>query len=189
MSQLIIGLGHKAQQGKDTFVAAITSYCAGLQEAQRKHGLKVVTRPVQRVAFADALYEMCRRDYGMVGKDALLLQRIGQYKRQQHGDNFWFDQAVKKIDPNAGIVLFSDVRHRNEASGLKKLGGVLVDIQRYNANGTRYIASDRPTDHPSEVELDNYAFDAIIANVSGHQALYEEQAITLVHYFQQLKGR
>jgi hypothetical protein len=188
MSQLIIGLGHKAQQGKDTFVAAIAAYYAGMQVAQRKHGLKVSAPLVQRVAFADALYEMARRDYGMVGKDAPLLQNLGQHMRIEHGENYWFDQAVKKMDPNAGIVIVSDVRYRNEADGLKKLGGIVVDIQRYNANGIRYIASDRPTDHPSEVELDHYAFDAIITNMSGHQALYEEQAITLVHYFRQLKG-
>jgi hypothetical protein len=188
MSQLIIGLGHKAQQGKDTFVAAIAAYYAGMQVAQRKHGLKVTAPLVQRVAFADALYEMCRREYGMVGKDAPLLQRIGQEKRQELGDNFWFDQAVKKIDPTAGVVIVSDVRYRNEAEGLKKLGGVMVDIHRYRVDGSRYIASDRPTDHPSEVQLDGYPFDAIITNMSGHQALYEEQAITLVHYFRQLKG-
>jgi hypothetical protein len=188
MNQLIIGLGHRAQQGKDTFVSAIKAYYAGMQAVQAKHGLKVTAPLVQRVAFADALYEMCRREYGMVGKDAPLLQRIGQEKRQEFGDNFWFDQAIKKIDPNAGVVIVSDVRYRNEADGLKKLGGVIVDIVRYNAYGGRYIANDRPMDHPSEIQLDGDPFDAVITNMFGHQALYEEQAITLVHYFRQLKG-
>jgi hypothetical protein len=188
MGQLIIGLGHKAQQGKDTFVAAITAYYTALRETQRKHGLKVVSPSVQRVAFADALYEMARRDYGMTVKDAPLLQNLGQHMRIEHGENYWFDQAVKKIDPSAGVVLVSDVRYHNEAEGLKKLGGYIVDLQRYNRDGSRYIAADRPSDHPSETQLDSYSFDFILSNMHGHQALFEEQAITLVHYLRALKG-
>lgn len=58
MSQLIIGLGHKARNGKDSFASAVESYYSGLHATAIKHGVKgyhpVV---VQRHAFADALYQ------------------------------------------------------------------------------------------------------------------------------------
>ena len=132
-SQLIIGLAHKAQQGKDTFVAAITAYYANLRETQHKHGLKVVSPTVQRIGFADALYDMCRTQFGMTVKDAPLLQRVGQTMRENHGENFWFDQAIKKVDKQAGVVLFSDARYLNEARGLQALGGYIVDLQTFSA--------------------------------------------------------
>ena len=189
MTQIIIGLGHKARQGKGTFVDAVKNYYDALRETQRKHGLKTASPTVQGIGFADSLYEVCRKEYGMTEKDAPLLQDVGATKRNQNGENFWFDQGVKKIDPTAGVVIFSDVRYLNEADGLKKLGAHIVDVKRYDELGKRLIASDRPSNHQSEIELDDYAFDSILCNMHGHISLFQEQAITLVHYLRAMAAK
>jgi hypothetical protein len=58
MSQLIIGLGHKARNGKDSFASAVETYYSGLHATAINHGMRSY-RPVvvQRHAFADALYQ------------------------------------------------------------------------------------------------------------------------------------
>lgn len=54
MTQIILGIGHKARHGKDTFARAIEDYYGNLNAAALKHGHgKPVV--VQRLAFADAL--------------------------------------------------------------------------------------------------------------------------------------
>jgi hypothetical protein len=55
--QLIIGLGNRARNGKDSFASAIDSHYASQYFAAQKHGLRNY-HPVeiQRLAFADALY-------------------------------------------------------------------------------------------------------------------------------------
>lgn len=58
MTQLILGLGHKARNGKDSFASAIDSHFANQLAAAQRHGLASY-RPVliQHIAFADALYK------------------------------------------------------------------------------------------------------------------------------------
>jgi len=51
---------------------------------------------------------------------------------------------------------------------VKDMGGKLIQIQRYLADGERYVASDRPATHPSEVSMDGYKdWDAIIQSKDG----------------------
>lgn len=53
---LILGLGNKARNGKDTFADAVNEYYARQNGAALRHNLKTVV-VVQRHAFADALYK------------------------------------------------------------------------------------------------------------------------------------
>jgi len=55
-----------------------------------------------------------------------------------------------------------------------------------NPDGTIYIADDRPANHPSEIELDGYAWDFYIKAYSGEAALVADQAITIVEYLRGL---
>lgn len=54
MTQIVLGIGHKARHGKDSFARAVEDYYGNLNAAISRHGHgKVVV--VQRLAFADAL--------------------------------------------------------------------------------------------------------------------------------------
>jgi hypothetical protein len=186
MSQLIIGFGNKARQGKDVAVQAIIDYYAGLRAIKESDYLPSADVPiVQRIGFADALYEVCRTEYGMKEKDAALLQRIGA-ERRVSDPLYWVRQAFAKIDPKAEVVLVSDVRYKNEADFIKDRGGYVVNVTRLDEKGRRFISGDRPSDHPSETDLDHYNFDFRLVNSDGHQALLAEQAITLVEYLRGL---
>lgn len=53
---LIIGLGNRARNGKDSFAQAIDQHYATQAYAAAKHGLKHTPVVVQHIAFADMLY-------------------------------------------------------------------------------------------------------------------------------------
>ena len=182
---LIIGLGHKARQGKDTFAGGVLDYFAEVQLARGKHGGYYTKVSVQRIGFADALYDMARNEYGMTTKDAPLLQRLGS-KMRETDEQYWIKRAFAKIQPTTNIAIITDVRYKNEAEYVHSEGGYLVDITRLNLDGSRYIADDRPANHPSEIDLDGYNFDFYLTNSHGHEALLKEQAITLVEYLRGL---
>ena len=60
------------------------------------------------------------------------LVKIGHGFRQVFGDSFWLNQVVNQIedfDGDQGIVV-SDCRYLNEAHEIKRLGGILVYIER-----------------------------------------------------------
>jgi len=131
--------------------------------------------------FAAALYQECREKYGMTEKDAPLLQRIGSERRAEN-PNYWVDKVFESVPTNLGVAVITDLRYQNEAWAIKERGGFTVRIVRLNADGTPYIAGDRPADHPSETDLDGYNFDFRIVAKSGETAWVEQQAITLVEY-------
>ena len=58
MTQLILGLGTKARQGKDSFVDAVECHYLRQQSAAQAHGLsKFKGVKIQKLSFADALYK------------------------------------------------------------------------------------------------------------------------------------
>jgi hypothetical protein len=177
---IVIGFGNKCRQGKDTAVSGILDYYTGLRENLLKHGIKSVAPIVQRIGFADELYQVCKTEYGMTEKDAPLLQRIGAERRVEDPE-YWIKRAFAKVDTATDIVLISDVRYQNEAEFIKDQGGYVVNVRRINC-GMPYVATDRPSDHPSEIDLDKWPFDFYLANSEGHQALLSQQAITLTEY-------
>jgi hypothetical protein len=181
---ILIGLGNKARQGKDTFAQAVLDYYGGQRDLQQLHDLPVTAPKAQRVGFADALYEVAKTEYGMTEKDAPLLQRIGHERRQQD-PKYWIKKAFEKFFPSTNIGVITDVRYRNEAEEIKKQGGYVVNITRKVGAGN-YITNDRPTDHPSEIDLDGYPFDFYLVNSNGHEALLAQQAVCLVEYLRGL---
>jgi hypothetical protein len=182
---LIVAFGNKARSGKDTAVSAVVDYYNRQREIQRSYGLRTVGPVVQRIGFAEALYEVCRSEYGMTEKDAPLLQRIGAERREQDSE-YWIKRAFAKIDAQTNIVLISDCRYKNEAVYVKDQGGYTVNIQRLTQDGRQFIAEDRPANHLSEVDLDEWNWDFRLMNQQGHEALLTEQAITLVEYLRGL---
>jgi hypothetical protein len=190
MAPLIIAFGHKARNGKDTAGEAVVRYYRGKRGVAVAHGYDTHTLKTFPEAglfkFADALYDICRKQYGMQGKDAPLLQRIGSEYRAQDQD-YWVKELFKSIDPKTDIVVITDLRYQNEAEYIKSQGGFTVNVVRKNEDGSRYVADDRPASHPSEVDLDGYNFDYEIVAHSGEVPWVEQQAINLAEYLRSLK--
>ena len=72
------------------------------------------------------------------------------------------------------------LRYLNEADYIKLQDGYTLNVRRINPDGTRFISPDRPADHPSETELDDYNFDFRIETKSD--VLTAEFAVTLAGY-------
>lgn len=125
------------------------------------------------------------------GKWGALLQWWGTDLRRKHfGENYWVSKTIAQIvKENPDVALITDTRFPNEAQAVKNLGGYNLNITRLNADGTPFVAPDRPADHPSETALDNWAWDLKIVNSDGHAALTGELAITYVEYLRGLHGK
>src|ERR1700677_958119 len=172
--RLLIGLGNRARHGKDSAAQAIQEYARSMN------------LPETRIfKFATALYQECKEHHGMIVKDAPLLQRVGLEKRKLN-ENYWIDRLKFTIGPFKGISLITDVRFKNEAAYIRNAGGFLINVTRLNEDGTPFVAQDRPSDHPSETELDGYDWDGFIKTKTGQEALAAEQALTLFNYFLEL---
>ena len=122
------------------------------------------------------------------GKHPNLLQFWGTEFRRAQNPNYWVDQLFLSIPANTDIALISDVRFQNEADAITSRGGYNVRVFRLNKNGTNYQSTDRSPSHASETTLDTYNWQFNLTNHEGHQALLEEQAITLVEYLRGLKN-
>ncbi len=193
MTPLIIAFGHKARNGKDTAGEAIINHFTRGRDFAIGHGyVKPETHSLKSMPtvglfkFADALYDICRKKYGMTEKDAPLLQRIGSEYRAQDQD-YWVKELFKSIYSGTDIAVITDLRYQNEAEYIKSVGGFTVNVVRKNVDGSRYIADDRPSNHPSEIDLDSYNFDYEIVAHSGEVPWVEQQAITLAEYLRSLK--
>ena len=143
-----IGFGHKARHGKDEAVKAITN---------------MHPRRVQRFVFADALKAHCRVAHGMTVKDGKLLQEIGHGLRGED-PNLWIKALYYHVDElRPEVALISDVRYKNEADFIKKMGGTMIRVRRW-VDGVPFVDPQRNGLHVSETHLDDYQFDYTIEN-------------------------
>jgi hypothetical protein len=235
---LLLGLGHRARQGKDLAAESIKHYYDAKNAASLMHvaSWKGSVR-VGVFKYATALYaevnewlsqgqniwndrrvktgmmesedgkyvlptfidlpdwvqpepNAVKSELAPYGKHPKLLQWWGtDYRRQHYGQDYWIKKLFATIPGNLHIALISDMRFLDEAAAIKERGGYTVNVQRLNADGTQYYASDRPKDHRSETELDGYDYDYFIKSKEGSQALTGEQAITLAEYLKALNER
>lgn len=175
---ILIGLGHKARQGKDILTTAIIR--AALQ-------YPVVT--AQRFSFATTLKVYCRNNHevlstvyrAVTGKslatpkdDELygytdILQWVGTDIMRKLDPDYWIKQVdimMKAHSPDVAVI--SDVRFPNEAEYVKSKGGILVRVVRTNTDGSQYFDPGRDPKHVSETALDNYTgWDEDVVAVSG----------------------
>lgn len=174
--RLLLAFGNRARQGKDSACAAIANYF----NAQRLRYPRT-----QVFKFADALYNECRRDHGMTEKNAPLLQRVGQARRDEDPE-YWIDKLAYSMKDFKGVGLISDLRHVNEARWIQSQGGFVINVSRLNEDGRPYVAPDRDPSHISETALDDYLWSGYIKTFSGQEGLAAELAITMANYFFQI---
>lgn len=95
------------------------------------------------------------------------LQKLGtEGLRNNLHENVWVNALFSEFDPASSKWLITDVRFQNEADAIKKLGGIVVRIDRGMDTGT----------HPSETSLDDYKFDYTITNKGSLNDLVKEVA-------------
>lgn len=82
------------------------------------------------------------------------LVHFGEFMRF-HDESYWLNRGLALcIDPHRSYV-FDDCRYKNEADAIRKLGGKIIRINRYEKNNPY----GKNLDTPSETNLDDYKFD------------------------------
>lgn len=166
---MIVGLGHVARVGKDTAANALCRDLGyrriGFADKLKELAMAVdplITASTQRVNVQVGHGRLAWTVKGLgwdTTKDTYpeareILQRLGAGARDIFGENFWIDQALNGVHPEARVVI-SDVRFKNEAAAIRERGGILIKIDRPGR-----IAAG----HVSEVDLIDFDWDEVIIN-------------------------
>lgn len=135
----VIGLGHKARQGKDMAAKHLIKNYGGM-----------------KFSFANGLYSIARCLFNMTEKDAVLLQHLGTEVGRSHDDDRWIRNLYWQIkDERPAVAVIPDVRFWNEFRFIKEIGGKCIKVTRLQNDGRPFVAPDRSPTHPSETALDN----------------------------------
>jgi hypothetical protein len=138
----VIGIGHKCRHGKDTTANHIVRQTKG---AARIFSL------------ADDVYAIARVIFGMTHKNGSMLQWIGTEGFRSKDPQTWINSLYWNMyNKRPQIAVIPDVRFPNEAQFVKDMGGVIINVSRFNSDGSPFVATDRDPNHPSEVALDGY---------------------------------
>ena len=163
----VICISAKAQHGKDTSALI-------LKELYEAKGKKVLI-----THFADLLKYICKQYFNWDGnkneKGRTLLQYIGTDVVGTKNPAFWAEFVVsilKLFEHDWDYVIIPDCRYPIEITTVgASFETHLLRIERPNFdNGL----TEAQKNHPSEVDMDNYAFDAIIYNKGSLEDLKTE---------------
>ena len=159
----VVGIGHRARQGKDTFANFLLDKVPGSRKYSFAEDLK---------AFARVL--------GMKEKDGPLLQALGTEVFRRLDENIWTRCLYYKIlEDRPTLAVIPDVRFPNELKMITDMGGSTVDIIRLNEDGSRFVAPDRDPNHSSEVALDNANWSLVVEAKTGDLKTIENYAEAL----------
>lgn len=100
-----------------------------------------------------------------------LLQEYGKSMRDIFGDEFWVNRQIAKIisvnnETPIDFAILDGVRYLGDVQMIKRVGGVIVNIERNESIGQR--DETRNSLHVSETELEDYQFDFTLRNNSVH---------------------
>jgi hypothetical protein len=196
---LLIGLGHKAKNGKDTVADAIKaaygmhldirlmSFADPLRQEVREaaKALFEIVHPGSPYDAQVGLYLLCGhynlpfeenapvdKDYPD-GKQRVLHQFWGTDLRRAQDPEYWTKKAIERIQAykadGADAVVLRDMRFKNEGAVVKELGGWTWKVSRLQ------WVSDVPQ-HISETELDDYPFDLHTGVRDGELELLKDMA-------------
>jgi hypothetical protein len=183
----VIGLGHRAQNGKDQMCQMLISECGKKYQIMRFAFADALKREVnamlERAGGVDAFF--ARKDLlpwvvreenpdmkdplCPLGKFRTLLQYVGVLRRESDPD-YWVNQTIKDINKHQpDLAIITDMRFQNEVKMVKQLGGYTCRVRR-----TGYV-SNVPL-HISETCLDSmtdwdYQIDAADLGQLKEQAL------------------
>jgi hypothetical protein len=157
----VIGLSGKAGSGKDYLTEKVLRPAGYFQISFADH-LKVTT-----VARGVATYEEVYHTKPPHVRQ--FMQEEGTERwRKIYGENVWANAAfawMQLLQERNGVTKFviADVRFINEADFVRSIGGKVFRVDA-PVRAAKSALTPEQRLHRSEIELDNYAFDAVIDN-------------------------
>jgi hypothetical protein len=157
----------KARHGKDTAAEILKYY------------LETMNKKVLIIHYADLLKFICTKFFGWDGnkdeKGRTILQYIGTDVVGKKNPAYWVDWVVgflKMFEDEWDYVLIPDCRYPVEMARMEDAFDTsILRVERPNFdNGL----TPEQKQHPSEVDMDNYPFDAIIYNDGTMDAFKEK---------------
>lgn len=176
-----IGLAGFARSGKDSAADYISmkyghikvSFATPMREALlRLNPLLRIVDPMDSSIVGGSTLQEAVEVFGWEGLKQVspdirgYIQRMGtEVGRELFGYDIWVNRTFDEIDDEK-LVVFSDVRYRNEAERIKKAGGQIWRVER---DGVR-----PPNNHSSEFDLEGYRYDVILHNHGTLDDLYDQ---------------
>lgn len=182
MKKLIYVFAGHARTGKDTSAEILSEYFS------EKYGF----RPAH-VAFADLLKEEAKK-MGWNGekdeKGRTLLQHLGDVLRAYHGETYFADACLKKIEESEhSVFVLTDLRYMSEYKALLNFATcnsdaeiLMVFVSRENVGDVDGMTEEQ-RNHPSEKELDD------IIRASDDDAVLSRFFISNDGNLEDLKGK
>jgi hypothetical protein len=174
MNQILIGLHGLARTGKDTAANYLAAHFDLIAYAFA-YPLKVALMQMFNLSSAHLNGELKEAPLLGIGKSPReLMQLLGtEWGRQMVHPELWLllarqhlDNMIELRDGHAPGFVISDVRYENEAQWVRDLGGVVVHIQRPDAQA---VAS-----HSSESGVAVHDNDFVIHNDEDLAHLYKQ---------------
>ena len=85
-------------------------------------------------------------------------------------ESIWIDLFKIKLKNSAGNYVVSDIRFLNEAEAIKKLGGIVIKLER---NNSIFSKDHFEVEHQSEQQIDKIIADYTINNNGDIENLYK----------------
>jgi len=186
---LLIGLGSKAKNGKDTVAQAfkealgnsvrLYSFANELKTYCKDHHAELLLD--WQVANGTEEVPVSKEDpiYGY----SAILQYYGTDIVRAKDPNHWVKALEHRIEvEQPEIAVITDVRFLNEATWIKENGGTLIDVIRRKKDGTRWLDPNRDPNHISETALDEYlGWDYVLLAGDGEIEKLKSKALGVLH--------
>lgn len=169
---LIIGISGKIGSGKSTVTKFLIDNMQEFNFVEKSfaYNVKAIASIISGLPIEVAMsQEGKNRELPLYGNMTVgkLLQVIGTDLFRDHFDDMvWVKSLFAPYDAAKDNWIVSDVRFKNEADYVKRMGGILVRLEGDPA-GVR-AKSTRDLDHPSETDLDDYCgFNIVMHTEAG----------------------
>ena len=169
---MVIGISGKIGSGKDAFADLFIEhvyekYGAEFQNKKFAHNLKKIVSVLTGVPIEDVFSREGKIKYlpewGMtIGE---IQQKLGtEAVRNNIHNNAWVLSLFSTYKKDEDFWIITDVRFKNEAEIVKKMGGVIIRLNGDPLNSK--AGDDRDMSHQSEIDLDDYeGFDYVYDNI------------------------
>lgn len=107
-----------------------------------------------------------------MGVPALSVRAALRFWAVTPGPTAWIDATLVGLDEEDADYVITDVRFPNEADVIRARGGKVIRIERPG------FATGEFQDHPSESEVKNCAYDALVVNDKHLGHLYDQISAT-----------
>jgi hypothetical protein len=181
VNSVVVGIGHRARNGKDHFAKFVVEQFVGQYNIQvysfgkalKMELYDILLQPLHPYwDFADGYLKLPHpREQFVKDEDKVAwveehkaelvghMQKYGtEYKRAQN-PFYWVNAVARQISvDNPQFALIPDLRFVNEYLWIRAVKGKTVKVSRW-VGDTLYCDPSRDPNHPSEIELANAIFD------------------------------